>query len=89
MALRGIQEYIARYVNNIARVEDDGNIVSIEGNNYMLVSPEKEPSNIIIIHIGLCVSSYYFTIVSEYRLLFCLFTNRPKKSACGVHECVE
>ena len=32
MALRGIQEYIARDVNNIARVEDEGNIVSIEGN---------------------------------------------------------
>ena len=29
MALRGIQEYIARDVNNIARVEDEGNIVSI------------------------------------------------------------
>ena len=47
MALRGIQECIARDVNNIARVE------------------EKEPSNIIIIiiiHIGLCVSSFYLTI---------------------------
>ena len=31
MAFRGIQEYIARDVNNIARVEDEGNIVSIEG----------------------------------------------------------
>ena len=31
MALRGIQEYIARDVNNIARVEDEGNVVSIEG----------------------------------------------------------
>ena len=59
MALRGIQEYIARDVNNIARVEDEGNIVSIEGN------PEKEPSNIIIIiHTGLCVSSYYLTWVT-------------------------
>ena len=29
MALRGIQEYIARDVNNIARVEDEGNIVCI------------------------------------------------------------
>ena len=27
MALRGIQEYIARDVNNIAPVEDEGNIV--------------------------------------------------------------
>ena len=32
MALRGIQEYIARDVNNIDRVEDKGNIVSIECN---------------------------------------------------------
>ena len=32
MALRGIQEYIAKDVNDIARVEDEGNIVSIEGN---------------------------------------------------------
>ena len=56
MALRGIQEYIARDVNNIARVED----------------PEKEPSNIIIIiHIGLCVSSYYLTIVGDCQLPFC------------------
>ena len=43
MALRGIQEYIVLDANNIARV----------------VSPEKEPSNtIIIIYIGLCVSTY-------------------------------
>ena len=34
MALREIQEYIARDVNNIARVEDEGNIVSIEGNIF-------------------------------------------------------
>ena len=56
MALRGIQEYIARDVNNIARVEDEG----------------KEPSNIIIIiHTELCVSSYYLTIVGDCRLPFC------------------
>ena len=67
MALRGIQEYIARDANNIARVE----------------SSEKEPSNnIIIIYIGLCVSSYYLMIVSDCQLPFCLFTN----SAC--EECV-
>ena len=36
MALRGIQEYIARDVNNIARVEDEGNIVSIEGNIFCI-----------------------------------------------------
>ena len=35
MALRGIQEYIARDVNNIARVEDKGNIVSIKGNIFL------------------------------------------------------
>ena len=40
MALRGIQEYIVRDVNNIARVEDEGNIVSIEG-NIILYSPKK------------------------------------------------
>ena len=36
MALRGLREYIARDVNNIARVEDEGNIVSIEGFVYHL-----------------------------------------------------
>ena len=41
MALRGIQEYIARDVNNIARVEDEGNIVSIEGNIFLLCPPKK------------------------------------------------
>ena len=35
MALRGIQEYIARDVNNIARVEAEVNIVSIEGNIFL------------------------------------------------------
>ena len=33
---RGIQEYIARDVNNIARVEDEGNIVSIEAIQYYI-----------------------------------------------------
>ena len=42
MALRGIQEYIARDVNNIARVEDEGNIVSIEGNIF-LYPPQGHP----------------------------------------------
>ena len=82
MALRGIQEYIARDVNNIARVEDEGNIVSIEGNIF-LYPPIKEPSNIIIIiiiHTGLCVSSYYLTIVCDCRLPFC---HRTKAKACG------
>ena len=83
MALRGTQEYIARDANNIALVFDLGNIVSIEGN--VLVSPEKEPSNtIIIIYIGLCVSSYYLTIVSDCQPPFFLFTN----SAYGVRACI-
>ena len=55
MALRGIQEYIARDVNNIARVEEPSNIIII----------------IIIIHTELCVSSYYLTIVGDCRLPFC------------------
>ena len=84
MALRGIQEYIAKDVNNIARVEDEGNIASTEGNIIILVSPEKEPSiiiiYIIIIHIGLCVSSYYLTIVGDCRLPLC---HRTKAKACG------
>ena len=37
MALRGIQEYIARDIKNIGPVED---IVSIEG-NILLYSPKK------------------------------------------------
>ena len=40
MTLRGIQEYIARDVNNIARVEDEGNIVSIDGDIF-LYPPKK------------------------------------------------
>ena len=79
MALRGIQEYIARDVNNIAPVEDEGNIVSIEGKIF-LYSPEKEPFNIIIIHIRLCVSSNYLSIVGDCRLPFC---HRTKAKACG------
>ena len=67
MALRGIEEYIPRDANNIARV-----------------SPEKEPSNIIIIiiHIGLCVSSYYLTILSDCDCYsVCLQTGRKKARA--------
>ena len=44
--------------------------------------PRKEPSNIIIIiHIVLCVSSYYLTIVGDCRLPFC---HRTKAKACGM-----
>ena len=60
MALRGIQEYIARDANNIVRVKDN-------------------------IYIGLCVSSYYLTILSDCQLPFFLFTN----SAYGMCACVE
>ena len=45
MALRGIQEYIARDVNNIARVED----YCKHRGQYILVSPEKEPSNLSLL----------------------------------------
>ena len=46
MALRGMQEYIARDVYNIARVKDEGNIVSIEGN--ILLYPPKESHPILL-----------------------------------------
>ena len=47
---------------------------------YCQRSPEKEPSNIIIIHIGLCVSSYYLTIAGDCWLPFC---HRTKGKTCG------
>ena len=43
MALRGMQEYIAREVNNIARVENEGNIVSIEGNIFLYPPKKSHP----------------------------------------------
>ena len=43
MALRGLQEYFGRYVNNIARVEDEGNIVSIEGNIFLYPPKKSHP----------------------------------------------
>ena len=62
MALREVQEYIALDANNIT----------------LVISPAKEPSNNnIIIYMGLCVSSYYLTIVSDCGLPFCLFTISP------------
>ena len=77
MALRGIQEYIARDVNNIARVEDEGNIVSIEGNTFLY-----PPKRAIQYHYyySYSVSSYYLTIVDDCRLPFC---HRTKAKACG------
>ena len=50
MALRGIHEYIARDVNNIARVEDEGNIVSIEGNIF-LYPPKKSHPIVLLLFI--------------------------------------
>ena len=50
MALRGIQGYIARDVNNIARVEDKDNIVSIEGNIF-LYSPKKSHPILLLLFI--------------------------------------
>ena len=48
--------------------------------------PKKEPYNIIIsIYIGLCVSSYYLTIMSDCQLPFFLFTNIMYR----VRACVE
>ena len=44
MALfRGIQEYIALDVNNINRVEDSGNIVSISGNIFLYPTKKSHP----------------------------------------------
>ena len=40
MALRGIQEYI---VYNIARVEDEGDIVSIKGNVFLYPPKKSHP----------------------------------------------
>ena len=50
MALRGIQEYIARDVNNIARVEDEGNIVGIE-DNIFLYPPKKSHPIVLLLFI--------------------------------------
>ena len=48
MALRGKQEYIARDVNNIARVEDEGNIVSIEGNIFLYPLKKSHPISLLL-----------------------------------------
>ena len=70
MALRGIQEYIARDVNNIAPVEDEGNIVSIEGNIF-LYSPKR-------------AIQYYYYYYSYSALCVILLSNdRTKAKACG------
>ena len=41
MVFRGKQEYIAQDANNIAQVEDEGNIVSIEGNILLYTSKKR------------------------------------------------
>ena len=72
MALRGIQEYIARDVNNI---------VSIEGNIFLYPPKKRHPILLLfIIHTGLHVSSYYLTIVGDCQLPY---FHRTKAKACG------
>ena len=69
MALRGTQEYIARdhNVNNIARVEDEGNIVSIEGNIF-LYSPKKSHP-ILLLLLSLFIQGFvcHLTMISNNR----------------------
>ena len=58
MALRGIQESIDRDVNNIALVEDEGNIVSIEGNIFLYFPKKSHPILLLLFIQGfvkLCV----------------------------------
>ena len=43
MVFRGIQEYIAQDANNIVWVEDEGNIVSIEGNIFLYTPKKSHP----------------------------------------------
>ena len=49
MALRGIQEYIAQDANNIARVKDSGNIVSIAGNIFLYTPKKKHPILLLLL----------------------------------------
>ena len=48
MALRGIQEYIGRDANNIARVEDEDNIVSISGNIFLYPPKNSHPMLLLL-----------------------------------------
>ena len=67
MALRGIQEYIARDVTILP--ESKTRVILLALRAIYSCIPQKEPSNIIIIiHIGLCVSSYNLMIVGDCRL---------------------
>ena len=53
MALRGIQEYIARDVNNIDIVnnivEDEGNIVNIEGSIFLYPPKKSHPILLLLL----------------------------------------
>ena len=51
MALRGKQEYIARDANNIARIEDEGNIVSIKGNIFLYPPKKSHPILLLLLFI--------------------------------------
>ena len=53
MALfQGIQEYIARDVNNIARVDEEGNIVNIEGNIFLYPLKKSHPILLLLFIYG-------------------------------------
>ena len=60
---RGIQEYIARDANNIARVDDLGNIVSISGNIFLYPPKKSHPIlynslNKWVINVGFTCTSF-------------------------------
>ena len=74
MALRGIQEYIARNANNITRVFDSGYIVSIEG-NALLYPPKKAIQYLYYYsYRSLCV-----ILLSDCRLPFCVYKQAERK----------
>ena len=78
MALRGIQEYIPRDVNNIARVEDEGNIVSIKGKIFLYPLKKNDFVSVFqqillilntLFHtIAICVLYIYVNIIFDYSL---------------------
>ena len=80
MALRGIQEYIARDVNNIARVEDEGNIVSIEGNIF-LYPPKKSHPILLLLFIQGFVC--HLTISRSWVTAGCHFVIARKRKLVG------
>ena len=60
MALRRIQEYIARDANNIARVEDEDNVVSIEGNIFWYPPKKSHPILLNYLYKALCVILLFY-----------------------------